>query len=56
MLGEFTGKDEADRGLDLSGRDGGLLVVGGKLGSLCSDTLEDIYENQKMSKRRRDFR
>lgn len=42
MLGKLTGEDEADRGLDLSGRDGRLLVVGGKLGSLRSDTLEDV--------------
>ena len=42
VLGKLTGEDEADRGLDLSGRDGRLLVVGGKLGSLRSDTLEDV--------------
>lgn len=42
VLGQLTGKDEADRGLDLSGRDGGLLVVGGKLGSLGGNALEDI--------------
>lgn len=43
MLGKLTGEDEADRGLNLSGRDGGLLVVGGKLGSLRSDTLENVW-------------
>ena len=43
VLGQFTRKDETDRGLDLAGRDGALLVVGSKLGSLSSDTLEDIY-------------
>lgn len=42
MLGKLTGEDQADRGLDLSGRDGGLLVVGSQLGSLRSDALEDI--------------
>lgn len=42
MLGKFTGKDQANRGLDFSGRDGGLLVVGSKLGSLSSNALEDI--------------
>ena len=42
VLGEFTGKDEADGGLDLAGGDGGLLVVGGKLGGLSCDALEDV--------------
>ena len=42
MLGKLARKDEADRGLDLAGRDGGLLVVGSELGSLGGDTLEDI--------------
>lgn len=42
MLSKLTGEDQADRGLDLSGRDGGLLVIGGKLGSLGGDALEDI--------------
>ena len=34
VLGKLVGKDKADRGLDLTGRDGGLLVVGGQLGGL----------------------
>ena len=42
VLGKLTGEDEADRGLDLAGRDGGLLVVGGKLGGLSCDALEDV--------------
>ena len=42
MLGQLTGEDEADRGLDLSGRDGGLLVVGGELGGLSGNALEDV--------------
>ena len=42
MLGKLTGKDEADGGLDLAGRDGGLLVVSGKLGGLSCDALEDV--------------
>lgn len=42
VLGKLTGKDEADGSLDLTGRDGGLLVVGGKLGSLSCDALEDV--------------
>lgn len=42
MLGQLTGEDEADRGLDLSGGDGGLLVVGGELGGLSGNALEDV--------------
>lgn len=30
------------RGLDLPGRDGGLLVVGSELAGLCSNALEDV--------------
>ena len=44
VLGELSGKDESDGGLDLPGRDGGLLVVGSELGSLGSDSLEDIVD------------
>jgi hypothetical protein len=43
VLGQLTGEDEADGGLDLSGRDGGLLVVGSKLGGLSGDALEDVW-------------
>jgi hypothetical protein len=43
MLGKLTGKDEADGGLDLARGDGGLLVVGGKLGGLSCDALEDVW-------------
>ena len=42
VLGKLTGKDEADGGLNLAGGDGGLLVVGGKLGGLSCDALEDV--------------
>lgn len=42
MLGKLAGKDEADGGLDLSGRDGGLLVVGSELAGLGGDTLENV--------------
>lgn len=44
VLGEFTGEDESDGGLDLTRRDGGLLVVCGEFGSLSSNTLENIYD------------
>jgi hypothetical protein len=42
VLGEFTGQDQANRGLDFAGGNGRLLVVGSKLGSLSGDALEDI--------------
>lgn len=48
MLGKLTGEDETDRGLDLSGRDGGLLVVGGKLRGLRSDALEDVWTKSQI--------
>jgi hypothetical protein len=44
VLGKLTGQDQADRGLDFSGRDGGLLVVGSELGGLGGDALEDIVD------------
>ena len=44
VLGELTGEDEADGGLDLPGGDGGLLVVTGELGSLGGDLLEDVVD------------
>lgn len=44
VLRELTGEDEANSGLDFARRDGGLLGVCGKLGSLGSDTLEDIRD------------
>jgi hypothetical protein len=42
VLGKLTRQDESDGGLDFSGRDGGLLVVGSKLGGLSGNTLEDV--------------
>ena len=44
MLGEFTGEEEADGGLDLSGGDGALLVVSDELGGLEGDLLEDVTD------------
>lgn len=46
VLGKLTGEDEADGGLNLSGRDGGLLVVSSQLGGLGSDTLEDVVDER----------
>ena len=42
VLGKLTREDESDGGLNFSGRDGGLFVVRSKLGSLSSNTLEDV--------------
>ena len=42
VLGQFTGQEETDSGLDLPRGDGGSLVVVGKTGSLGGDSLEDI--------------
>ena len=42
MLGQFTGEEKSDGGLDLSGRDGRLLVVLGESGGLVGDSLEDV--------------
>ena len=42
MLGEFSGEEESDGGLDFSGRDGRLLVVLGESGGFVGDSLEDV--------------
>jgi hypothetical protein len=42
VLGKLTGKDEADRSLNLTRGDSGLLVVSSQLGGLGRDTLEDV--------------
>ena len=44
VLGQLSGKEESYRGLDLPGCDGGPLVVVSQLGSLSSDTGEDIVD------------
>ena len=44
VLGQFTGEEEPDGGLDLPGGDGGPLVVVGKAGSLSSDALKDVID------------
>jgi len=46
VLGELSGEDKSDRGLDLSGRDGGSVVVRGELGSLRGDSLEDVRDER----------
>ncbi len=44
VLGELSGEDEADSGLDLAGRQGGLLVVAAQATGLGGDLLEDVVD------------
>ena len=46
MLGQFTGEEQSDGGLDLSGRDGLALVVMSEAGSLSCDPLEDVVHER----------
>lgn len=48
MLGELSSKDESDRGLDLSGRDGRRLAVRSEFRSLTSDPLEDVVNEAEL--------
>ena len=44
VLGQLTGQEEPDSGLDLPGGDGGSLVVVGKTAGLSSDALKEIVD------------
>ena len=44
VLGKLSRQHKSDRGLDFSGRKGGLLVVLGELSSLTGDSLEDVVD------------
>ena len=44
MLGELSGEDEADSGLDFPGGESVLLVVADKAGALGGDLLEDVVD------------
>ena len=44
MLGQFTGEEQPDGGLDFPGGDGGTLVVVSKTGGFGSDALEDVVD------------
>jgi hypothetical protein len=46
VLGELTGEDESDGGLDLAGGEGVLLVVSDELGGLEGDLLEDVVDER----------
>ena len=44
MLGEFTGEEETDGGLDLAGGEGVLAVVSHKAGGFSGNLLEDVVD------------
>ena len=46
VLGQFTGKEKPDSGLDLPGGDGGPLVVVGETRGLGSDSLKDVIHER----------
>ena len=46
MLRKFTRQDEANRSLDLAGRNSRLFRIGRELGGLGSDTFEDIVDKR----------
>mgnify|MGYP000910228047 CR=1 FL=1 len=46
MLGKLTREHKTNSRLDLAGREGGLLVVGGKLSGLAGDALEDVVDER----------
>ena len=46
VLGQLTGEQEPDGGLDLPGGDGGPLVVVGEPGGLGGDALEDVVDER----------
>ena len=46
MLGELTGEEEADGGLDLAGGESVLLVVADEAGALGGDLLEDVVDER----------
>lgn len=46
MLGQFTGEEKSDGGLDLPRGDGGPLVVVGETRSLGGDSLEDVIDER----------
>lgn len=44
MLGELTGQEKTDSGLDLPAGDGGALVVVSETAGLGGDALEDVVD------------
>ena len=46
VLGQLSGQEEPDGGLDLPGGDGGPLVVVGELAGLGGDALEQVVDER----------
>ena len=46
VLGELTGEDKADGGLDLAGRQGRLVVVGAEFAGLTRDLGKDVVDER----------
>ena len=46
VLGQFTGKEKPDSGLDLPGGDGGPLVVVGETRGLGGNSLKDVIHER----------
>ena len=46
VLGQFTGKEKPDSGLNLPGGDGGPLVVVGETRGLGGDSLKDVIHER----------
>ena len=46
MLGKLARQDEADRSLDLAGRDGRLFRIGRELRGLGGNTFEDVVDKR----------
>ena len=46
VLGQFTGENEADGGLDFAARQGGFLVVAAQFASFGGDALEDVVDER----------
>ena len=46
VLGKLAREHQAHRGLDLAGREGSLLGVGGQLSGLASEALEDVVDER----------
>ena len=46
VLGQFTGQEKTDSGLDFSAGNGGPLVVVSQAGGLGSDSLKDVIDER----------
>ena len=46
MLGQLSGQEEPDSGLDLPGGDGGPCVGVGELAGLCGDALKQVVDKR----------